>query len=74
MWLDDIGRITMKDLKLIDQDRKRREVLSKAERLEDLIFHSFSRNQENCFVKMKKTYKVSDGCLIRHSYNRLTKQ
>ncbi len=59
----------MQGIKLVDQDRRRRKILSEADNLEDLIFRSFQRNNENSFVKMKKTYKTSDGFLIQYSYN-----
>jgi hypothetical protein len=59
----------MQRLKLVDQDRRRQTILSEADNLEDLIYRSFQRNNENSFVRMKKTYKTSDGFLIQYSYN-----
>ncbi|MFS1917981.1 MULTISPECIES: hypothetical protein [unclassified Vibrio] len=61
----------MDKLKLIDPDRKRRKVLSKADRLEDLILYSFSSNHSNGFLKRKQTRKVCDGCLAEQTYNKL---
>lgn len=62
--------LDMRKLKQIDQDRKRQKTLLNANKLEDLILYSFSRNKENCFIKLRQTYKVSEGRLIKHSYNK----
>lgn len=64
----------MKNLKLIDPDRKRRKVLAKAEKLEDVIFYSFSSNQANGFLKKKQTRKVCNGCLTTYSYNKFVQK
>ena len=57
-------------LKQIDQDRRRQKNLLNAKSLEDLIFYSFSRNKENCFIRSRQTHKISEGRLIKHRYNK----
>lgn len=62
--------MSMEKIKLVDQDQKRKKIIEEAVRLEDLIYHSYDNNQSNRFLRQKKTYKVFNGHLIEHRYNK----